>query len=320
MENSLNMEQIKSIMSNLLTKTCGFMAYAVTKESPRLKKMCLAETGEDGGLKGILRAMILDVIVGKYLSDDAKYEYAEKVADNQNVFYVIKQTEEYKPFDYLSGEKEPFKGEHLQDISGFVFEFRYDMQSIFCFQKGRSVMVPNRHGVNIVTKLLCRDDSVIWDQQKEALLTITKAIDAVIINESIITNDIKMMERNFDFQVFISEKAKMAASNVANTGFFTNTNKLDEYLSRGGSRQKTYYKKMMRAIDSPVLQMKAEDLFQKITTVERWKGQFKSPVGGKIPLDTFKEVESLIDLLDERYTKSEITNQEYDSIHVVLTL
>ena len=43
------------------------------------------------------------------------------------------------------------------------------------------------------------------------------------------------------------------------------------------------------------------------------QGKFKEPVDGKIPIDTFKDVENLIDLLDERFTKSEITGQEYDT-------
>ncbi len=47
--------------------------------------------------------------------------------------------------------------------------------------------------------------------------------------------------------------------------------------------------------------------------MDRWKGKFKEPVDGKIPIDTFKDVENLIDLLDERFTKSEITGQEYDT-------
>lgn len=136
---------------------------------------------------------------------------------------------------------------------------------------------------------------------------------AIVINDSIITDNIQMMERNFDFQVFIAEKARAVVASIAESGFFSNVNKLDEYLSRGGKRQKTYYKKMMRALNSPVLSLSIEELILKISTIERWHRKFKEPVNGKIPIDTFKEVESLIDLLDERYTKSEVTGQEYDT-------
>ena len=165
----------------------------------------------------------------------------------------------------------------------------------------------------IMTKVFCNDDSVVLDQQKEPLITISRAIDALIIDDYVITDNIKMMERNFDFQQFISQKAREAASRIEESGIFSNTNKLDEYLSRGDRRQKVYYKKMMRTLDSPVLLMSAESLFLKISTVERWKGRFKEPVDGKIPINTFRDVENLIDLLDERYTVSEVTGQEYDT-------
>jgi len=313
MKDSLNTESIKPILDNLVTQTCGFEVFAVTKDSPRMKKIDLTETGEDGGLKGVLKNMILGIIREHYLAEDATYISAERVADNQNKFYVIQQTEEYKPFEFLAGKQEEFKAEHLKDITGFVFVFRFGTQTVSCFQKSRNVTVPNRKGTGIVTKLLCEDRRMILDQQKESLITITKAIDALIIDDLIITDNIKMMERSFDFLLFVSQKAKEAAANVAQSGFFSNTSKLDEYLSRPGGKRKTYYKKMMRALDSPVLLMTAEELFLKVTTVERWKGKFRDPVDGKIPIETFKEVESLIDLLDERYTISEVTGQEYDT-------
>ena len=298
-------------LNNLLSQVCGFEVFAVTKDPPRLKKISLTETGDNGGLKSTLKSMMLDVIRERYLSDDATYAPAENVADNQYKFYIVQQNEEYKPFEFLTGEQEDFKTENLKDITDFVFVFRYSTQTVSCFQKGRSIMVPNRKGAGLLAKILCHDDSIILDQQKEPL--ITKAIDVLIIDGHIITDNIKMMERNFDFQIFISKKAREAAASVAQSGFFSNTSKLDEYLSRGGVRQKTYYKKMMRALDSPVLSMTAEELFLKVSTVGRWKGKFKNPVDGMIPIETFKEVENLIDLLDERYTKSEITGQEYDT-------
>ena len=313
MNDALSADGIRSILNNLMTQTCGFEVLAVTKDSPKLKKLSLTETGVDGGLKGILKNMMLDIIREHYLAEDATYTPAENVADNQYKFYIIQQTEEYKPFAFLSGEQVGFKTEHIKDITDFVFVFRYETQTVSCFQKGRSVTVPNRKGAGILTKVFCHDNSVILDQQKEPLITITKTIDALIINDCVITNNINMMERNFDFQCFMSQKAREAATSVAQSGFFSNTGKLDEYLSRGGGRQKTYFKKMMRAMDSPVLQMTTEALFHKIATVDRWKGKFKNPVNGRIPIDTFKEVESLIDLLDERYTVSEVTGQEYDT-------
>lgn len=44
-----------------------------------------------------------------------------------------------------------------------------------------------------------------------------------------------------------------------------------------------------------------------------WKDKFEENQEGLIVLNTYQQVEDLIDLLDERYTRSDVTNQEYDT-------
>ena len=87
MNDVLNAEGIRFILSNMVTKTCGFEVFVVTKESPRLKKLSLTETGEDGGLKGTLKNMMLEIITERYLTEDASYTPAENISDNQYKFY-----------------------------------------------------------------------------------------------------------------------------------------------------------------------------------------------------------------------------------------
>lgn len=69
----------------------------------------------------------------------------------------------------------------------------------------------------------------------------------------------------------------------------------------------------LKALDSPILQMSADTLIEKISTLPRWKGKFKDPVDGMIPIENVKEIESMIDLLIERFTVSEVSGQEYDT-------
>lgn len=300
-------EKLKPIIEQ--SDKCGFTAYLVVKEEPRLKKMML----EKDGLRVHLKDCMIGVIKNRYLADDATYTQAENVADNQFKFYIINQNEIYHPFNVDLWNCEDFKETDLSDFMGFIFAFRYDEQVVWCYQNKRSITVPNRKNTGIFTRLKHFEGGVIFEEQIDNPVKIEHAIDALIIDNQIITSDIKLFERSFDFLDFIEEKSRSVVSSVLSTGYFNDNGKMIEYLSRGGGREKRYHKRMMRAIDSPVLSMTAEALFEKIQTVDRWKGKFKEPVDGKIPIDTFKEVESLIDLLDERYTKSEITGQEYDT-------
>ena len=69
---------------------------------------------------------------------------------------------------------------------------------------------------------------------------------------------------------------------------------------------------MMRIKHYHVVEKTAEELIQIINTVPRWQGVFDIR-GGQIYLRTFRDVENLIDLFDERYTVSLVTGDEFDT-------
>lgn len=70
---------------------------------------------------------------------------------------------------------------------------------------------------------------------------------------------------------------------------------------------------MMRIANSKVLDLPKEELMERVHTLNRWKDKFEKNQEGLIVLNTYQQVEDLIDLLDERYTRSDVTNQEYDT-------
>lgn len=85
--------------------------------------------------------------------------------------------------------------------------------------------------------------------------------------------------------------------------------KLQEYVQRPN---KKYAKKMMQIHKFPVATMNRDWLIEKLQTVERWKNVFEIQ-GRQVYLRNFSDVEHIIDLFTERYTKSEVTGQEYDT-------
>ncbi len=71
---------------------------------------------------------------------------------------------------------------------------------------------------------------------------------------------------------------------------------------------------MLRLNNSKVLTKSKEELYTKITTLLRWRGKFDfNEVDHTISLKNYGQVENLIDLLDERYTRSDVTDKEYDT-------
>ena len=288
---------------------CGFEAFLVARSEPRLKKLSLSITDLQLNLKRDITAVIQD----RYLADDAVYTGAENVADNQVKFYIVEQNEDYKPFDVDSWAKEDFKEEQLNDFMGFFFHFRYERQGVWCFQNRRSTTVTNRKRSNLLARLKHYDGGWIFEEQNEKIVNFAHAIDILVLDGKLITSDVGLLERSFGFQVFIHQKAKEAAEKVAETQLFSGMDKLNEYLSSDAKSHKPYRKKIMKALNSPVLQMTPDALIEKVTTLPRWKGKFRDPVDGAIPIDSVKEIENMIDLLTERFTVSPVSGQEYDT-------
>ena len=288
---------------------CGFEAFLVARTEPRLKKLNLSIADLQLNLKKDITAVIQD----RYLADDAVYTGAENVADNQVKFYIVEQNEDYKPFDVDSWTKEDFKEEQLNEFMGFFFHFRYEQQNVWCYQNRRSTTVTNRKKSSLLARLKHYDGGWIFEEQNEKIVNFAHAIDILVLDGKLITSDVGLLERSFDFQVFIHQKAKEAAEKVAETQLFSGMDKLNEYLSSDAKSHKPYRKKIMKALDSPVLQMTADALIEKVTTLPRWKGKFRAPVDGAIPIDSVKEIETMIDLLAERFTVSPVSGQEYDT-------
>ena len=114
-----------------------------------------------------------------------------------------------------------------------------------------------------------------------------------------------------NFQEYIHQAAEQAINSIGEKKLIANTEKLTEYIGRGKPK---YAKKMMRLGASRVLSMDAAEVLTKIKTLARWKDKFHIDEDThQIVLKTYAEVEAFIDLFEERYTRSDITDTEYDT-------
>ena len=304
-------EEIKTIINNITEhpETCGFQMYLVTNSERKLLRVNLSQT-QKNNLHSSLKQLIMTVLKCKYLAEDVEFASAEYIADNQKKYYMIEQNDLYKPFGFLSTEPEAFNKRYILDIMGMVFSIRQGDQTIFCYQHSRPITIPNRKQTGVLTRMLENQDSLYFEEQKEPMLSILAVVDVVIINDIVVTSDIGMMERSFEFVSFINAKASEAIQSIVATDLIISSDKLTEYIQRG---RKTYARKMMRILGSPVMNMSADALIDKIKSLPRWKDKFELTDTGKVKLNTYKQVECLIDLFDERFTRSDITGTEYDT-------
>lgn len=307
------MSTLKELCENI--DLCGFEAYIVKKESPKLRRMSLDEQINENGdnFRTVLKNLFIDIIKERYLSEDVRYTDGHKLADNQNKYFYFEQGESFHPFKYLNDKKEiaEFEEDDLSSASGLAFEIRKGNKSLWIYQHLWGIMVPNKKKTNLMTRVMRFENKIVFSEQKESLLTIAHKIDIIIFDGYLITGNTTLLQKYFGFHDYIYQAAHQTVQSIASKDLVENIDKLSEYISRGKSR---YAKKMMRIGTSRVFNLTKEQLIEKINTLPRWHDKFSvNKNTNQIILNTYGEVESLIDLFDERYTRSDVTDTEYDT-------
>lgn len=316
-DTNLNGEQIKEKLREYCANPsqCGLDAYVVKKSSPKLKRMCLSEeTNEQGkNFRTLLKEMFFEILEQQFLSEESEYADGSRLADNQHKYLIFEQGNDFQPFTYLSdsSEIEDFTEEDLSDASGLIFSVRKGEETLWIYQHLWSIMVPNKKKTNRMARLMRFEDQIVFSEQRESLLTIANKIDILILDNHLITNNTSLLQKNFGFQDYIYQSAQQTVQCIVGKNLVENVDKLSEYISRGKPK---YAKKMMRISTSRVFDLTQEQLINKVNTLPRWQGKFNfNQETNQIVLNTYGEVENLIDLFDERYTRSDVTDTEYDT-------
>lgn len=314
---NLNEEQIKKRIKDYCDNymQCGLEVFIVKKDSPKLKRISLSEEKNDDGkdFRNILEEMFFKVLKEKFLSNEVEYADGHQVADNQNKILFFEQKDKFYPFLYLSDTNEisEFALDDLVDAIGLMVCIRRDTDKLWLYQHLWSVMVPNKKKTNTMARLMNFENKIVFAEQREDLLTIAKKIDILIMDDYVITDNITLLQQHFRFQDYIYQSAQQAVQAIAKKNIIENTEKLTEYINRGKPK---YAKKMMRIGSSSVFDLTQEQLMHKISKLSRWQGKFNINHDlNQIVLRTYVDVENLIDLFDERYTRSEVTDTEYDT-------
>lgn len=289
---------------------CGLEVFVRTKTEPLMKKMAFHE-GLKNNLYTSLKETVIDILQEKYLSSDAEYVSADQIADNQHKFYIVDQTDEYKPFAFLDSEPGKFSQKDIADATAIIFKLEREGKSLWLYQQLWSMMIPNKSKKGLMARITRIETGDYFEEMSDPLITIAKKVDLLVIDEHIIITDPSILQRFFGFHDYIRIRADRTISNVVATGIVSNIDKLSEYCNRGHGKV-TYAKKLMRIADSEVLRMPKDLLMEKIHESSRWNGKIPEE-DGRFVLKTYGDVEALIDLLDERYTRSDITGTEYDT-------
>lgn len=312
-----NSEEIvaNTITEMFLDVEFGFDVFIIMKNDElEIKRFLFYEgqTDREDGFKRRIQNSIVESIQNMFLDQSAEFTMVENIANDQNKFYIIQQDESYRPFENLSTPEDEinnFSMDESCDADAILFRFRRGENSFWAYQQIAPAAIPNKKKQNFLVKILSTEHTDQFVEMSDQLFTITRKINLLIIGDKIVTKDISLMQRHFGFENFIRTSAHKAVSDISNIHIVENDDKLTDYIERTSTK---YSKKMMRIKNYHVINKTANELIEKLNSVERWKGVFDIQ-DNKIILRTYKDVENLIDLFDERYTISPVTNDEFDT-------
>ena len=308
----MNIEEIVNMKRDMFQdEEYGFEVFACMKEGDiPIKRLKLYEGNNEGeeNFKRKIEEAIVSVIKGKYVDEIGRYDTAENIEDNQHKFYIVEQNDSYNPFRYLNISEELvplFSEKDRVNISGIMFKFRRENIVIWAYQHSYADIVANKKNAKFFS---CQQGDT-FVEMKTPVFTINKKVDLLIIGENIIVENILLIQRNFGFEEYVRGNAKKIIENIDKMEIIGDIDKLSRYTDR---KQMTYAKKMMRIKKYEIFDVPAKVWIEKVQSTERWKGVF-SINNEKIEINSYKDVEHLLELLSEQYTRSDVTGREYIS-------
>ncbi|MCM1269902.1 MAG: DUF4868 domain-containing protein [Ruminococcus flavefaciens] len=154
--------------------------------------------------------MFFEILEEKFLSQESEYADGHQLADNQHKILIFEQRDNFYPFTYLSdiAEFDEFSQEDLIEASGLMFRIRRGNDLFWIYQHLWNVMIPNKKKTHPMARLMRFENQIVFEEQRESLLTISKKIDILVMNNCLITDNISLLQKHFGFQDYIYQSAQ----------------------------------------------------------------------------------------------------------------
>lgn len=302
METNEMKDILKSIMFSKIKYGLTIFAYVKENENYILKKFLINDE-----LCINIKSIINSVVEGKFLSEDCKVDIIDNISDDRKVFYEIVQNDDFCPFRIINNYKnvtDIYSEKEQDSLVGLLFRINLNDQAIWFYQHIYPVRMIKRS--KSLYAMLNGNTYVTLDRD---ILKIDSRFDFLIINESIITSNIKLLQTSFGFDKYIRSEAEKTISIISELDIVSDTEKIFAFSDK---QKLTNAKKLLKAKNSPVLNMKKDELINSLKKHPRYKDKFHFE-NNKILINSQKDVNELIKMLNDDIVRSELTNREYDS-------
>lgn len=304
----MTIDQLRSKIQSIMCSEAqfGLYVYACLKNE---KVMSLKEIQVTDVLREDISLLLKSVVSAHMLSDEAELDSVDNIADNRKILYEIPQSDSYCPFSFLESghtQLENYNEKDQHSLIGYVFKAKRNDHHIWFYQHIYPVKLLKR---SLALYAILNTGTTYTTLDKE-IIKIEPRIDVAIIDGSIISEKIDLLQKAFGFEKYIRSEAHKTVDRIELMELLKDTEKLQELIDK---EKLTAAKKLMRVKDSPVLKMKHTELVDRLKQHPRYKDKFHYE-DSKIVIQTQKAASEFIKMLNDDIVRSDLTNQEYDSL------
>ena len=296
-------ERVRSIVGT--GSTFGLELYACVQEPAGIVIKQIQVTDK---LRKELSECIYNAVNELILSENAELDSAENISEERKILYEIPQKQSYRPFLFLDNKIDTVSYYSEADegtLIGYAFKVNRNDSYIWFYQHAYPITVLKRS--KSVYAIL--SSGTTYTTLAKYFFRIDQRIDITVIDNSIITVRIDLMQKSFGFDQYIKKKAQKTIDKIKSMDLLKDIAKLEAFLQK---EKLTEAKKLMKAKDSPIFSMKPSELIPKLKKHSWYKDKFDYK-DNKIVIKSQKAASAFIKMLNDDIVKSELTNQKYDS-------
>lgn len=313
----MDIKEIKNNLNQILTRDISLNMFFVLEDEEGnyfKRKVDLEQGKTTEELIDLFKSNLLINIIGN--EELCLYNLSES-DDRRNAIYYfdydvypkdLRCIHDFNLDEDVAVDKFSFSNENLSGLRGYIIYLGSMTDGVVLYKKHYPI------------SLIKRDSFMLYKKQQrfvrfdgDEMLRINENVQVMKLNNEIYALDIDNFERNFGFESLIIKRATETIEEIEQIGILEDVQVLKDSVD-----DITFARKLSKVREkSPVISLNIsnDDIINFTKTNPGLRGRFKYSEDGKqIRLDTKASKNAFIKLLNDDYLRSNLTNQEYDSI------
>ena len=233
----------------------------------------------------------------------------QNIDEKLKVYYEIIQNDSFSPFSFLHvdlDKQHKYNEKEQPQLKGFCIKVNRNDNFFWIYQHKYSTTLINRS--SSVFAIL---NGSVYEPLNCDVIKLESKIDVLFFKNSLVTKNLNLLQSVFGFEQYVRKSAEQVIDLIKSIDIVSDLSKL---IDSSNQQKLTTAKKLMKAANSPVLQIPRTELFRKLKSLDYYSKHIKIDNNtNKIVIATKNDVKEFLKMLNDEILKSELTGNDYES-------